>query len=117
MKGVWKLEPCTAPDVREELQATKGWAYSTVRTLMDRMVRKGLLTSKKLRHIDLYQSAVSLEEARKADLLRTLKHAFNNAMTPMFECLLDARKIDDAELAELERLLREKRRPSPQKKT
>ena len=116
MKAIWKLEPCTAPDIREDLQASKGWTYSTVRTLMDRMVRKGLLSSKKIRHIDLYSSTVSPQQARKADLMRTLKNAFNDAMTPMFECLLDARQIDDTQLDELESLLRKKRRSSSKNK-
>ena len=52
---VWEHEPCAAPTVQEELEATKKWTYSTVKTLMDRMVTKGLLTTERIRNLILYQ--------------------------------------------------------------
>jgi predicted transcriptional regulator len=45
IKAVWENEPCAAPDIQEKLFPQTQWAYSTVRTLMDRMVGKGLLTA------------------------------------------------------------------------
>ena len=58
---VWEHEPCAAPTVQEQLEATKKWTYSTVKTLMDRMVGKGLLTTERIRNLTepggrLYQS-------------------------------------------------------------
>ena len=47
---VWEREPCAAPTVQEELAARKKWTYSTVKTLMDRMVTKGLLTTERIRN-------------------------------------------------------------------
>ena len=52
IKAVWEMEPCTAPDIREKLRRETAWAYSTVRTLMDRMVVKGLLAAEKVRNLD-----------------------------------------------------------------
>jgi BlaI family penicillinase repressor len=114
IKAVWAGEPCTAPDVQEALLAETGWTYSTVRTLMDRMVAKGLLTAGKLRHLTLYRSAVSRAEAQRGELLYALKHAFDGALTPMVQCLLDTGDLNPRELAELERLIeaRRKRRKS-----
>ena len=37
-------------------------------------------------------------------------HAFGDALTPMVQCLLDARGLDADELASLETLVRERRR-------
>ncbi len=45
IKAVWADEPCTAPAIQQELKKTTNWTYSTVRTLMDRMVAKGLLAN------------------------------------------------------------------------
>ena len=50
---VWEREPCAAPEVQEELVARKKWTYSTVKTLMDRMVAKGLLTTERIRNLIL----------------------------------------------------------------
>jgi len=109
LKAVWDRQPCTAPDVTEALQKSKGWAYSTVHTLMDRMVDKGLLVSEKLRRMDIYRAAITRRQAQKGELLYALKHAFDNALTPMMQCLLDARALAPEELEELEAMLRQKR--------
>ena len=110
IKALWEREPCTAPDIQEDLQATKNWSYSTVRTMMDRMVAKGLLTTERMRHLTIYRSAITRAQAQRGDLRQTLARAFNGALTPMLECLLDSDDVSDQELAELERLIKEKRK-------
>jgi len=110
MKAVWETEPCTAPDIRQMLRRQTGWTYSTVRTLMDRMVAKGLLAAEKERHPTLYRSAVTREQAQRGELFYALKHAFNGALTPMVQCLLDTGKLSADELTELESLIKAKRK-------
>ena len=48
---VWQRQPCAAPTVQEALQKEKAWAYTTVKTMMDRMVKKGLLKTQKIRNL------------------------------------------------------------------
>lgn len=110
IKAVWAAEPCTAPEIRQRLWRPTRWAYSTVRTLMDRMVAKGLLKAEKERHPTLYRSAVTPEEAQREELFYALKHAFSGALTPMVQCLLDTGKLSSDELAELESLIKAKRK-------
>ncbi len=110
IKAVWESEPCTAPDIRQKLQRQTGWTYSTVRTLMDRMVAKGLLTAEKSLHPTLYRSAVTRAQAQRGEVFYALKHAFNGALTPMVQCLLDTGKVSADELAELESLIKEKKK-------
>ena len=116
IKAVWEKEPCTAPDLQQRLEKETSWTYSTVRTLMDRMVGKGLLKADKQRNVTLYRSAVSREQAQKGELLYALKHAFNGAMAPMVQCLLDTRNISREELDNIKRLIaeHEKKRSSSQ---
>ncbi len=110
IKAVWEKEPCTAPAIQAKLAKSTGWTYSTVRTLMDRMVVKGLLTAQKARHLTLYRSAVTRKQAQRGELLYALKHAFNGALTPMVQCLLDTGKLSTEQLAELEALIQAKRK-------
>ena len=110
IKAVWETEPCTAPDIREKLHRQTAWTYSTVRTLMDRMVVKGLLAAEKVRNLTIYRSAVTREQAQRGELFYALKHAFNGALTPMVQCLLDTGNLSTDELAELESLIKAKRK-------
>jgi len=109
MKVVWDRQPCAAPTVQEALLKSRKWAYSTVRTLMDRMAAQGLLTTEKIRNLTLYRAAITPREAQRRELFYTLKHAFNGALTPMVQCLLDSHDVTADQLAELEKLIQKKR--------
>ena len=112
IKAVWEKEPTTAPEIQIQLEAETSWTYSTVRTLMDRMVVKGLLASEKVRNITVFRSAVTRKQAQRGELFYALKHAFNGALAPMVQCLLDSKKLSGAEIAELEQLIQAKKKKS-----
>ncbi len=110
IKAVWENEPCAAPAIQEKLFKRTEWTYSTVRTLMDRMVAKGLLTAEKIRNLTQYKSAITRAQAQRGELLYALKHAFNGALTPMVQCLLETNDLSADELAKLESLIKAKKR-------
>jgi len=107
---VWERQPCAAPTVQEELAARKKWTYSTVKTLMDRMVTKGLLTTERIRNLMLYRSAIAREDAQRGELLKTVKRAFGGAFTPMMQFMVENDALSQKELDDLESLIRKKRR-------
>jgi BlaI family penicillinase repressor len=115
IKAVWEHEPCAAPTIQEKLHKSTGWTYSTVRTLMDRMVAKGLLTAEKIRNLTLYRSAVTRAQAQRAELRYALEKAFNGALTPMVQCLLDTSDLSAEELAELEAMIKAKKKKTGKK--
>jgi BlaI family transcriptional regulator, penicillinase repressor len=110
IKAVWQLEPCPAPTVQEHLAGQRDWSVSTVRTLMERMAAKGLLTSEKLRNLTLYRSAVSRQQAQLGELRYALKNAFDGALTPMVQCLLESERLDATQLDQLEALIAARRK-------
>src|SRR5437588_10749614 len=115
IKAVWENEPCAAPTIQEKLHKQTEWTYSTVRNLMDRMVVKGLLTAEKIRNLTLYRSAVTRQQAQRGELLYTLKNAFNGALTPMLQCLLETGDLSPEELTGLESLIKQKKKKAGKK--
>ncbi len=109
IQAVWENEPCAAPTVQEELETRKNWTYSTVKTMMDRMVTKGLLKTERSRNLILYRSIITRIQAQKSEIMRTVKRAFDGALTPMMQFLLDNHKLSQKQLTELERLIKKKR--------
>lgn len=107
---VWERQPCAAPTVQEELAGRKKWSYSTVKTLMDRMVTKDLLTTERIRNLMLYRSAISRQDAQRGELMKAVKRAFGGAFTPMMQFMLDNDALSRKELDDLESLIRKKRR-------
>jgi len=106
MDVVWREEPCAAGTVQEALKTSHDWAYSTVKTTMDRMVAKGLLATHAIRNLNLFTSRVSRDEARRGELNQCLRRAFDGALAPMIQFLFEQEHLSDSELQELRNLIR-----------
>ena len=114
--AVWDNEPCAAPTVQEALEKQKNWSYSTVKTMMDRMVSKRLLKPKRIRNLILYRSAITKQEAQNGEIMRAVKRAFDGAFTPMMQFLLDNNSLSKRQLSELEAMIKSKKGKSKSKK-
>ena len=105
MKVVWENEPCAAGTVQEILQESKNWAYSTVKGTMDRMVEKGFLGIDKIRNLQLFQSNISPAEAKMSEVRKMLKRAFDDALTPMMQFLLENENFSNKDLRQMRQLI------------
>ncbi|HPS55543.1 MAG TPA: BlaI/MecI/CopY family transcriptional regulator [Sedimentisphaerales bacterium] len=105
MKVVWENEPCAAGTVQEALAKSRDWAYSTVKTTMDRMASKGLLEIKKIRNLQLFSSVISEVDAKHGEFRKMLKRAFDGALTPMMQFLVEQEEISKDELDQLRKLV------------
>jgi len=105
MKVVWKNEPCAAGTVQEDLANSKDWAYSTVKTTMDRMANKGFLKIQKIRNLQLFSSVISEVDAKRGEFRKMLKRAFNGALTPMMQFMIEHEGLSKAELTQLRKLV------------
>lgn len=110
LQVVWECEPCAAPTVQEALQTSKGWAYTTVKTMMDRMVRKGLLQTERVRNLYLYRSAITRAQARRNELRKVARRAFDGALTPMMQFLIESEKLSEQDYQYLEHLIQNRKR-------
>jgi BlaI family penicillinase repressor len=110
LKVVWKEEPCAAPSVQEALAEEKAWTYGTVKTLMDRMVKKGLLSVMKVRNLHLYSSAITQTQAQKSEITRAVKRAFDGTFSPLMHFLIQNDELSEQEYEELEALLKQRGR-------
>ena len=114
--AVWENEPCAAPTVQEALEKQKNWSYSTVKTMMDRMVGKRLLKTKRMRNLILYRSAITKQKAQNSEIMRAVKRAFDGALTPMMQFLLDNNSLSKRQLSELEAMIKSKKGKGKSKK-
>ncbi|MBW7992196.1 MAG: BlaI/MecI/CopY family transcriptional regulator [Planctomycetes bacterium] len=105
MKVIWENEPCAAGTVQEALAKSKDWAYSTVKTTMDRMANKRFLKIQKFRNLQLFSSAISEVDAKRGEFRKMLKRAFDGALTPMMQFLIEHEGLSKAESAQLRKLV------------
>ena len=95
--------------IKEELQGEKGWAYTTVKTMMDRMVKKGLLKTQRIRNLYLYSSAITQSQARRGEIMRTVTRAFDGTLTPMMQFLIENDELSEQEYSQLEDLIKNRK--------
>lgn len=105
MKIVWDKEPCAAGTVQEELAQNKDRAYSTIKTTMDRMVEKGFLRIERIRNLQLFKSCINEIDAKRGEFRKMLKRAFDGALTPMMQFLLEHEGLTRNEAQQLRELI------------
>ena len=105
MKVVWEKQPCAAGTVQEALAKSRDRAYSTVKTTMDRMTEKGFLEIEKIRNLQLFRSCISEVDAKRGEFRKMLKRAFDGALTPMMQFLIEHEGLSKAESAQLRKLV------------
>jgi BlaI family penicillinase repressor len=107
MNALWNRHPATAREVAEDLPPDIHWAYTTLKTLLARLVAKQAVSEHKRGNTSVYEPLVSREEARHTALSTLLGQAFDGAVEPMLHFLARNRRLSEKERRELIQLLQE----------
>jgi BlaI family penicillinase repressor len=109
MKVVWaKTGPLAAYDIIQELAATEAWRPETIKTLLNRLVKKGALGYKKYKNLYLYYALVAEAESIRAESESFLKRFFDGALEPMLAHFVEEHPLTPAQIQELKRILAKK---------
>jgi len=108
LEVLWEKERATAREVGEALAKKRGWAVSTVKTLLDRMVKKGLVSARQVGNVWEYTPAVRPVDARRSAWAELVGKAFGGAVAPALHFLATDAKLSKKDLAELRALLDKK---------
>ncbi len=105
MKVVWRRSPASARDVLEVLEDETSWAYATDKTILTRLVVKGVLKARRRANTNLYEPCLSAEKAQRSAVRTVVDQAFDGAFGPLLHFLVTDEKLTDKERKQLIRLL------------
>ena len=106
LRILWKNGRQTVREVHDKLQATSGWAYTTTKTMMDRMVNKELLKREDFHGINLYEANIS-RPAGMAKLVEFFADRVLEVDAGTIVSMFSANgTMSDEEIKELEELLK-----------
>lgn len=108
MKVVWKKSPCSAQQIIDALSSSTDWSATTIKTLINRLLRKGVLDFEKQGKAYLYSPVRTEEECRGNEAQSFLDRVFDGALSPMLAHFVRSRRLSPKELQELERILKGK---------
>ncbi len=103
---LWKSkEGLSVRELHEQIKETFNWAYSTTKTTMDRMVKKGLLRREDFHGVFLYKAEIS----KPAGLARLISFFMNDLLemdqTALVSLFGRSNALSEKEVDELEALL------------
>jgi BlaI family penicillinase repressor len=105
MEALWQRREATASALQADLRSSQGWAYSTVKTMLDRLVEKGYVKSRRIGNVYEYTPKVR----RGAVVARTIDdmadRVLAGSVSPLIHRLVESRRLNDDEVRELRRML------------
>ena len=106
MNALWKRYPATAREIAESLPPGIDWAYTTVKTLLARLLEKKAVSERKRGNASVYEPILTQDKARRGALRALVDHAFSGAFGPLMLFLAGEEKLTDTERKALLETLR-----------
>jgi BlaI family transcriptional regulator, penicillinase repressor len=106
MNALWKGSPATAREIIEQIPGNVGWAYTTVKTMLSRLVTKEAISEHKRGNTSLYEPLIARDNAHKNAFTDLFDKVLDNGIAPLMHYLIEEKKISKKEREELIRMLK-----------
>ncbi len=106
MEVLWRESPLTATEVADRVPAARAWSARTVKTLLSRLLGKGILTHEEDGRRYLYRPAIAREEYLAEESGRLIDRLFGGRVTPLVAHLAERDALSPRDIEEIEALLK-----------
>ncbi|MGO8749054.1 MAG: BlaI/MecI/CopY family transcriptional regulator [Thermoguttaceae bacterium] len=117
LKILWDRGAATVRDVYEEMSRTSPLVQNTVQSFLRTMEEKGLVDHRTEGRTFIYSPRVRRDEAAQGLVSRLLQKVFDGAMDQLVQSALALRPVTPEELARLESMISEAKKPRGEERT
>jgi predicted transcriptional regulator len=110
MEALWLRNPLTATEVADMVGRARGWSLATVKTLLSRLASKQAIATQPDGRRFLYTPLIARSDYLGGESKRLVDRLFGGRAAPLFAHLAESEVLTDADLAEIEALLKELRK-------
>jgi BlaI family penicillinase repressor len=107
MNALWEQHPATAREIMERLDNRIQWAYTTVKTMLSRLVAKEAMTEQKKGNTSYYTPLVSQSSAQRSALKSLVDKVLGGTVEPIMHYLVEENKLSSTDRQKLIRILKE----------
>ena len=107
MEALWTRHPLTADEVVAALAEQEQWQEPTIKTLLNRLLKKGAIRADKDGRRYLYSPVLRREEWVLGESQGLLERLFDGRVAPLVAHFSQHRKLTGKDVAELRKLLEE----------
>ncbi|MFO8069033.1 MAG: CopY/TcrY family copper transport repressor [Alkalibacterium sp.] len=115
MRVVWTTHPITSKEINDSLKAKKEWKLATTKTLIGRLVKKGMLSTEQKGRKYEYSPVVSEKESIDEAIDDLLNQMCTTKVGQTIETILEKSTVSMSDLERLEALIQEKKVNAPEK--
>ena len=108
MRVLWSCGRATANEVVDGLAESTTWKPKTIKTLINRLVKKGALGFEKHGRAYVYHPLVGEAECVRAESRSFLSRVYDGALLPMLAHFIEEENLSPEEIEELRRILAER---------
>lgn len=108
MNVLWEKAPQTANEVISSLQERTNWKPKTVRTLLDRLVKKKVVGVNQNQKLYTFFPLYSQDECQRAEAHSFIKRIYGGALKSMLVQFIQEQSLSDEDIKELRSILDEK---------
>lgn len=109
MRVVWTSQEVTSAEIVAVLGESKSWSASTIKTMLTRLVEKGLLSSRREGRRFWYRALMTEDEGQWRKVSETFSKICVTKHHDLIAKLLLDTPMTQADITELENLLKDKR--------
>jgi predicted transcriptional regulator len=106
MEVLWDQAPLTAAEVAERVAPNRRWSIRTVKTMLSRLLAKGILAHEEEGRRYLYRPTIAREDYVAQESGRLLDRLFDGRLTPLVAHLAQRDALSERDIAEIEALLK-----------
>jgi predicted transcriptional regulator len=107
MEALWRRSPLGADEITAEVAEPQGWSEATVKTLINRLLKKKAIGAKPEGRRYLYRPLVAREDYLQSESQGLLNRLFDGRLAPMVSHLSAAKSLTAEDIADLKRLIAE----------
>jgi BlaI family penicillinase repressor len=105
MEALWQRSPMTAEEVVAALAQSRHWQEATIKTLLNRLLKKGAVTVEKEGRRYLYTPVLERDEWLTRESKGLLDRLFGGRVAPLVAHFSEHRKLSKKDVAELRKLI------------
>lgn len=105
MEQLWALAPQASEELAVALQPTTGWHENTVRTLLNRLARKGAVRAEREGRRYLYSPLLTRAAWQSQESRSLLDRVFGGKVAPLLVHFSRNEKLSTKDVAELRKLV------------
>jgi predicted transcriptional regulator len=107
MQVLWKRQPQTAEEIHEAIGTRQQWQVATVKTLLNRLLKKGAVGAERDGRRYLYAPLVAREDWLRQESETLLDRLFGGRIAPLVAQFSGSRRLSKKDIAELKKLVQE----------